>query len=56
MKVWPVQEFGVQEDWSVLVCKLMKPEVSKPKDSKWWHMMMSLGGDVDPGRLSSSKI
>jgi hypothetical protein len=24
------------------------PEVSKPEESKWWGMMTSGGGDVDP--------
>jgi hypothetical protein len=40
----------------VLVWKLPKPEVPKPEEPKWWGMMMSPGGDVDPERLSSSKI
>jgi hypothetical protein len=56
MIVCPVREFRVQENWSVLVWKILKPEVSKPKESKWWGMMMSPGGDVDPRRLSSTEI
>jgi hypothetical protein len=39
----------------VLVWKLPKPEVPE-EESKWWGMMMSPGGDVDPRRLSSSEI
>jgi hypothetical protein len=54
--VWPVQEFRVRENWSVLVWKLPKPEVLKPEESKWWGMMTSPGGDVDPERLSSLEI
>jgi hypothetical protein len=40
----------------VLVWKLMKHQVSKPEEPKWWGMRTSLGGDVDPGRLSSLEI
>jgi hypothetical protein len=40
----------------VLVWKLLKIEVPKPEESKWWGMMKSPGGDVDPERLSSLEI
>jgi hypothetical protein len=53
---WPVWEFRVRENWSVLVWKLLNFEVAKPEDSKWWGMMMLPRGDVDPERLSSSEI
>jgi hypothetical protein len=43
---WPVHEFRVWENWK---CDSMKTlEVSKPEESKWWGIMTSPGGDVDP--------
>jgi hypothetical protein len=44
--VWLVQEIGVQENWKC--ASVETPEVPKPEQSKWWGMMMSPGGDVDP--------
>jgi hypothetical protein len=53
---WSVREFRAWDIWSVLVWKLLKPEVTKTEELKWWGMMMSPGDDVDPRRLSSSEI
>jgi hypothetical protein len=38
---------------SVLVWKILKPDISKPEEPKWWGTMKSPGGDVD---LGNSKV
>jgi hypothetical protein len=43
---WPVWELEVRENWKCASMKTLK--VPKPEESKWWGMMMSPGGDVDP--------
>jgi hypothetical protein len=45
---WLVREFEVRENWRVIVGKLTKPEVLNLEESKWWGMMTSPRGDVDP--------
>ena len=45
-EVWPVQEIGFWENWKCASVETL--EVPNPEEPKWWGMMMSLGGDVDP--------